>query len=309
MGILRQAAFEPKGKLLKGGLHCHTTRSDGKCAPEEVVRQYAGYGYDFLSITDHRIYNYVNYAPETGLLIVPGMEMDRQLTARDGHCIHTVVVGPEREQGNGYAQDQRFDRGVISDQIEYQPLIDSYLANNNLVIYCHPDWSRTPARAFEKLYGYFAMEIWNSGCALENDMDTDNGNVWDELLMQGKRVGAVATDDGHKADQNGLGWVRVNAEKNVESILDALKNQRFYASCGPEIYDFCIEDGVAKVDCSPCRFVNFIYGRMPSRQRREENGLITHAEFPVPADYRYLRVVVMDDQGRKAWTNPMYIHN
>ncbi len=309
MAIFRQAAFIDADKMLKGGLHAHTTRSDGKLAPEEAIRQYAANGYDFLALTDHRLYNYTNYAPETGLLILPGMEMDRSLTSGMGHCFHTVVLGPEKAAGNGYAQDERFAPGVVSDQREYQPLIDSFRANNNLVIYCHPDWSRTPARSFDQLYGYFAMEIWNSGCACANDMDTDNGNVWDELLMQGKRVGAVATDDGHCAEHNCLGWVRVNAEKNAASILDALENQRYYASCGPEIYDFRIEDGVAKVDCSPCRFINFLYGRSPSRQFREGSGLITHAEFAVPAHDRYLRAVVMDDTGRKAWTNPIFIHS
>lgn len=309
MAILRQAAFVDAGVMLKGGLHAHTTRSDGALAPEEAIRQYAGAGYDFLALTDHRIYNYVNYAPETGLLIVPGMEMDRSLTGEGGHCFHTVVLGPKKEEGNGYAQDQRFERGTVADQIEYQPLIDSFRAHHNLVLYCHPEWSRTPARSFDKLYGYCAMEIWNTGCALENDMDTDNGFIWDELLMQGKRVGAVATDDGHCAKHNGLGYVMVNAEKTVASILSAIEHQRYYASRGPEIYDFFIEDGVAKVDCSPCVFVNFIYGRAPSRQRRAESGLITHAEFDVPPQDRYLRVVVMDEQGRKAWTNPIFIHS
>ena len=32
--MLRQAAFEGENPLLKGGLRCHTTRSDGKGTPE-----------------------------------------------------------------------------------------------------------------------------------------------------------------------------------------------------------------------------------------------------------------------------------
>ena len=31
--MLRQAAFIDKNKMLNGGLHCHTTRSDGHCTP------------------------------------------------------------------------------------------------------------------------------------------------------------------------------------------------------------------------------------------------------------------------------------
>ena len=63
--MIRQAAFTGNARLLKGGLHCHTTRSDGRGTPEEVIRLHAEHGYDFLAITDHRKYNYRNFAPET----------------------------------------------------------------------------------------------------------------------------------------------------------------------------------------------------------------------------------------------------
>ena len=64
----------------------------------------------------------------------------------------------------------------------------------NLTFYCHPQWSSTPARYFEKMKGNFAMEIWNSGCAMDNYMDTDAA-YWDEILGQGICIYGVATDD------------------------------------------------------------------------------------------------------------------
>ena len=39
--------------LLKGNLHAHTTFSDGVLAPHRLVEAYEGLGYDFLAITDH----------------------------------------------------------------------------------------------------------------------------------------------------------------------------------------------------------------------------------------------------------------
>ena len=74
--MIRQCAFTKEHSMLKGGLHCHTTRSDGRGTPEEVERLHARHGYDFLALTDHNFYNYADYAPEAGLLIVPGMEID-----------------------------------------------------------------------------------------------------------------------------------------------------------------------------------------------------------------------------------------
>ena len=74
--IVRQAAFGGSEKLLKGNTHTHTTRSDGACTPEETIHIYAEKGYDFLALTDHSVYNFTNFAPESGVLILPGTERD-----------------------------------------------------------------------------------------------------------------------------------------------------------------------------------------------------------------------------------------
>jgi len=302
--MIRQAAFIGNRSLLKGGLHCHTTRSDGAVAPDEVIRMHVRNDYDFLAITDHRIYNYQNYAPETDLLIVPGMEMDCGLPRKAGHCFHHVCIGPARENGNGYEQDQRLNNCMVSGAEEYQPVLDDIHAHGNMTIYCHPEWSCTPARTFEALKGNFAMEIWNSGCAIEMDMDT-NAAYWDELLMQGQKIWGVATDDGHPAYHHCNGWVRVNAEKDLDSVLAALKEGAFYSSCGPEIYDFTVEDGIAKVSCSEVSKINFITGILPSHMPRGEK--LTNAEYRLPDDAFYVRACVTDAQGRRAWTNPIFV--
>lgn len=305
--MIRQAAFTAATPLLKGGLHCHTTRSDGHGTPEAVIRMHAQNGYDFLALTDHRIYNYKNFAPDTGVLIVPGMEMDRNLPAPGGvHCFHTVCIGPAREDGNGFEQDQTFPSGRVTDQAEFQPLLDSLHANGNLTIYCHPEWSFTPACEFDRLRGNFAMEIYNNGCAMENDMDT-NAACWDALLRAGQRIFGVATDDGHAMDQHCGGWVRVNAQKTLPDILRALRDGAFYSSCGPEITDFYVEDGHAVLACSPCKSISFDADFAPTSVTRDAQGCITSARFPLRPHHTYVRATVMDAQGRRAWTNPIFL--
>ena len=37
----------------RGNLHCHSNRSDGTVAPEEVARAYREAGYDFILLSDH----------------------------------------------------------------------------------------------------------------------------------------------------------------------------------------------------------------------------------------------------------------
>lgn len=307
--MIRQQAFGSEKKLLKGALHCHTTRSDGKGSPEEVIGLHQANGYDFMAITDHRLYNYSSFG--TDMLIIPGMEFDNTIEHGNGfRCFHTVVIGPEKEAGNGFSQDESFESGTAKNQEEYQEYLDKFHGNKNLTIYCHPEWSSTPARYFEKLKGNFAMEIWNTGCAMENHMDTDAA-YWDELLGQNIRIFGVATDDGHSMDQHCGGWVMVNAEKNVESILKALQEGAFYSSCGPEIKDFGVDGATVWVECSPCRSVRFLSDMHPTYMVTDENGNITRAEFVMDGDwaggYNYIRVTVEDSQGRRAWTNPIFL--
>mgnify|MGYP006976123011 CR=1 FL=1 len=191
-----------------------------------------------------------------------------------------------------------------------QQFLDEAHRNKQLTIYCHPQWSGTFAREFERLQGNFAMELWNSGCVMEDGVDFNNGPLWDELLCQGKRIFGVATDDGHAMEQHCRGWVRVNAQKNVNDILRALREGAFYASTGPEIYDFYIDDNkVAHVKCSPCATVKFFCSRVTKLLRSEDGSPITEMamECPVRDDLFYLRVEVTDADGHVAWSNPIFL--
>lgn len=308
--IIRQAAFEGTN-LLKGALHCHTTRSDGQGDPADVIRLHKENGYDFMALTDHRRYNRINYAEDVDITIIPGMEYDNTFVKENGfRCFHTVCLGPNDET-NGFAHEQTFESGTAKDQFEYQPYLDWIHQNGNLTIYCHPEWSSTPARYFDQQKGNFAMEIWNTGCAFENEMDT-NAAYWDEILGQGIRIFGVATDDGHPMYQHCNGWVMVNAENNDKAILAALKEGRFYSSCGPVIKDFYVEDGIAHVECENASCIQFICDRHPTRMMtaQQNNGqLLTHAELDLKDSYLYIRACVVDQQGRRAWTNPIFLQN
>ena len=101
--IRRQQAFGGNIKMLKGGLHCHTTRSDGAGSPEVVIKHHYDHGYDFLALTDHRIYNFKDFAPDVPVTIIPGMEHDCTFERIKGfRCFHTVCIGPLKEDGNGF---------------------------------------------------------------------------------------------------------------------------------------------------------------------------------------------------------------
>lgn len=303
--MIRQKAFENNNRMLKGGLHCHTTRSDGRGTPEEVIKMHADNGYDFLALTDHRVYNRKDLAPGSGVLMIPGIEVDAKFEGGPGfRCFHVVCIGPDDET-NGFNDGERVEFGIIRDQFDFQRHLDQIRVKGNLAFYCHPEWSSTPARYFDKLEGLTGMEIWNTGCVMDNDMDTDAA-YWDELLGMGHWLNGIATDDGHGMDQHCKGWVMVNSQKDIRSVLQALEDGSFYSSCGPVIKDFYIEDGFARIFTDPCSRIIFHSDRHPNYMIKANAGeLLTFGEYDLRDDHEYIRASVVDVSGRKAWTNPL----
>ncbi len=72
-------------------LHIHSTASDGRLTPEEVVRQAKQAGLSVISLTDHDTVAGLGAAlragAETGLEVIPGIELNTDL---DGHEIHML---------------------------------------------------------------------------------------------------------------------------------------------------------------------------------------------------------------------------
>lgn len=311
--MIRQQAFIGNKKLLKGALHCHTSRSDGSATPEQALRIYAENGYDFAAITDHKKYNFENFAPETGILLIPGMEYDAFIEKDEygRRCHHTLCLGPVKEDGNGFEQDDYGpQRPSVVDNEMYQGYLDEIHAKGNITIHAHPDWSNTPPYMFEDLKGNVAMEIYNNVSSQDMDMDTD-ALYWDDLLGKGKKLWGVATDDAHGFQNFCGGWVMVNAEKNVNSVLEAISEGKFYSSSGPEIYDFYVDDdNTAHIKCSPVQKIRLHGIKHPTRIVRGKGELICEAEFKLETKaglYEYCRISIVDENDKKAWTNPIFL--
>ena len=88
-----------------------------------------------MAVTDHRLYNYDNFGVE-GITILPGMEMDGNFPRIDRavHCHHIVCVGPRKEDGNGYDQDQQFERWTIEKPEDTQAHLNEIHSNGNLTV-------------------------------------------------------------------------------------------------------------------------------------------------------------------------------
>ena len=91
-------------------------------------------------------------------------------------------------------------------------------------------------------------------------------------------------------------------------ILDAVAVGDFYASQGPEIYDFRLEDGVASAKTSPVRTIAFMSERSHGLSIRSPQGdPITSAHYSLRNEHTYVRLECVDFQGRRAWSNPIWL--
>ena len=75
---LTQKTMEYYGETrlaLKANLHSHTTNSDGKIAPQDLIRMYAEQNYQVLALTDHRQIHDPSPYDNCGMILIPGGEL------------------------------------------------------------------------------------------------------------------------------------------------------------------------------------------------------------------------------------------
>ena len=81
--------FDESKRFYKGNLHTHTTNSDGRKDPADVIDLYQTAGYDFLAITDHWKMTVEKPTFYKNMLLLPGIELDYSWI---GQVIHIVAV-------------------------------------------------------------------------------------------------------------------------------------------------------------------------------------------------------------------------
>jgi hypothetical protein len=299
-----ETPFSKPGRFWRGNLHTHSNYSDGLRSPEEVCRVYAAAGYDFLALTDHFIEEYgwplLDTSPyrTTSFTTLIGAELH---TAHDrmelGSPWHILAVGLPLD----FAPAHRDETGP--------ELAARARAAGAFVVAAHPQWYAMTERDIQLLGPIHALEIYNASAADDNDA-ADAGYLLDLQLARGARLFACATDDAHfilNTRDRLAGWVMVRGEECApDQMLAALKRGDFYSSSGPTIVDLVVEPGERLwVRCSPANRV-FLLGGPAEYASVGEQGM-TEAEFDLRAWKRdYARVLIRDEAGRKAWTNPIW---
>jgi len=189
--------------LIRADLHIHSTYSDGKASPVEILSTAREKGILVVSITDHDTFAGSVYAKRytasTGVLVVPGVEV-------------------------------RTDQGDIlvycSGEIDFPRRLDSLMekahGENCLVVPAHP-FDLLRLGIGDLVYEYKdwdAIEVWNSS-------STKKANY---KAMEAAKIlnkPGLSNSDAHIVDEVGVAFNVLDVgELSIESTLEAIRKGR-----------------------------------------------------------------------------------
>ncbi|MEN6384269.1 MAG: CehA/McbA family metallohydrolase [Phycisphaerales bacterium] len=280
--------FLKDGCWYKAALHVHTTASDGDVNLPERIRQYMEKGYDVVAVTDHWKTNKIDKFSDEKFLVINGMEA--------------------HPRGNHFVCLNLPEGFEIKKDLEPQQVINVVNDVGGCVIYGHPYWLGHNINDMTSVNGYVAIEVYNGTCDVGISKGCSSVH-WDQLLVKGHILPAVAVDDIHTSRDINLGWTMIKAGGlNTKEIMNSLKTGCYYASCGPEIKKYSVENGVVRIECSPVSKIIFAgQGSYGCVFRSQNNKLLTTAEWKLPEECKFIRAEVIDANNNYAWTNPVVL--
>lgn len=232
---------------LKGDLHGHSHRSDGKRDPGALAGHYREQGYDFFVLTDHNRYYPSQEAQDAykdvklGLTILNGEEVHTP-----GSVTHIVHVGGKKSVAERYVKDpETYEKEVA----ELLPQAPADLNDHRKLMWARAEWATREIRKAEGL-SIFAHPFWRpahtynvapdlaarflqSGMfdayELVGGMKWDginmSVNLWSEQRAKGLDIPVVGSSDVHELGIRfstlfTIVWAKDNTR---EAILEAVR--------------------------------------------------------------------------------------
>ncbi|NLZ55356.1 MAG: hypothetical protein GX900_01640 [Clostridiaceae bacterium] len=308
----------------KCSLHNHTTFSDGKQTPAELVEIHRAADYDVLAISDHWLtwpgeltgdtlppdtYNCddrpeaiaVAIAENTGrpkqIGLLNAVELNCGGTDTRGGIYHILGLGTRgRTDWSKY-------RGKAG-----QDLIDIIRKHEGLAFLAHPSWSLNTPEMINSLRHLSGAEIYNTFSEIGFNARGDSSLLLDIVATHGNLLPFIATDDTHfllGEEVTSFTWIKSKSTSRKD-LLDALARGDFYASQGPRLA-ISRQAGSFRVECDPVSEIIF-YTNMPfSFERRHYGTDITEHTYTPHERDTYLRVEIRAADGKRAWSNPLKI--
>ena len=263
----------------KGDFHMHSNRSDGKETPEYVAATNRKTGYDFMSLTDHKLYEPSLVARDAmaafgcDMLVCPGEEVHLQ-----DNPVHIINFGGKssvnelaRENPEQYLAGVReYEKSVPEN---YDPATRFQVAASEwtfdrirdaggISMFCHPFWrpkyhnyigedvidlllDRTKFDVLEVIGGFYRPDVESNMLSVAR---------WQEEQAKGKRIPVAGISDSHGCDGDLTGWyytVVFAEELSFESIAAAIRDNRSVAVHWiPDTYPTVV---------GPVRLVKFVF--------------------------------------------------
>jgi hypothetical protein len=193
----------------------------------------------------------------------------------------------------------------IGDEKSLQDGVNKTITAGGLSILNHPWSAHIKASDFIKIKGLNHLEVFNGNRPKQTAYCE---KLWDKILSSpdGRPVYAVAADDNHyKKSKVGRGWIMVESPAlTKEDIKENIREGNFYATTGIVLKDYQVTENSIKVDSENGSSIIFI-GR---------NGKVLEkvkgpkASYHFNGDEYYVRVKITNDEGKSAWTQPVFIH-
>ncbi len=286
--------YDTSARWFKGNTHIHSTASDGGHTPTELAQMYAGQGYDFLFRTDHWVASdAASEGEDYPLLWLDGIELHGD--DHGGRFYHIACLG----RFTGLTREM----GLVA-------AMEAARAQGGLIVLAHPDWIGNSLEDALR-YGFHGVEVYNHVCRWLNGKSSSEV-YWHAMLEQDPATLGLAVDDAHIRPEhpgwNGA-WVMVNAPAcTTEAITAAIRAGNFYSTLGPQIRDIRCEGRQVTVETSPVQFARLVGPKSHGARIGDfEGSTFTSATFEVPERWSYAYIEVEDAQGKRAWTNALFL--
>lgn len=237
----------------KGNLHTHTTQSDGRLTPDQVIDAYHQRGYTVLALTDHNLCTW----PWVGAADMPrrGNAARADKEAQEKQQPPAVPAYQNRDpagmgmlaiSGNELSRHDHMGCFFIvheSDSRDVEQSLAEVKASAGLAVLYHPGryWKPTeqggvPAEVVERYVTRFTrndhlvgFEVINQGNKYPHDRA-----LWDAVLtstMPDRPVWGFANDDMHSSGSIGRDWSTfVVVQLDESHIRQAMQQGQFYFS-------------------------------------------------------------------------------
>lgn len=304
----------------KGNLHCHTTNSDGKLTPVEVINQYKEKGYDFIAITDHERMTQIEEPSivHQDFILITGEEINNynlpdyaikhfngiNLSAE----INPVPEGPDYPDGM-YPED-------IIKEINSQEGSIAIL-NHPLWTYNEKGWGTSVLECKENIINFINeknpdikyMEIYNYGCesipTTPPGMWHDDHQIWDALLSMGKKIYGIAADDAHSQEDIGHAWIMVHGDSlDKDSLMKAIEGGDFYSSTGIIFTAIEISEDRIHIESENGETITFI-GINNDESPINMSIAGREGDYEITGNEAYVRVAAVNSANEEAWTQPL----